>query len=96
MPEPFTARIVIEIAGRLDARRSVELEKVLDAVSGSAIVDCSKLTYISSSALGVLFAAQKRLLDQQHSLTLTCLSAHIREVFSIGRFDTVFKIEERE
>lgn len=96
MTEPFRARIIIEIAGRLDAKRSVELEKVLDAVHGSATVDCSKLGYISSSGLGVLFAAQKRLLDAGHSLTLTCLSAHIREVFSIGRFDTVFKIEETD
>ena len=44
--------------------------------------------------LGLLFATQKRLTDQNRELTLANLNPHIREVFRIAGFDNIFKIDE--
>ena len=44
----------------------------------------------------MLFVAQKRLLERQRELRLINLSPHIREVFNIAGFDTIFSIEEAE
>jgi anti-anti-sigma factor len=87
---------IIELRGRCDAASSHKLEEVLDRLDHSAVVDFRELKYVSSDPLGVLFAAQKRLLASNHELKLVNLSPHIREVFNIAGFDTVFSIEETE
>lgn len=87
---------VIKLQGRCDAASSHKLESVLDGLEDSAVIDFSELSYISSDPLGVLFAAQKRLMDQSKELRLIHLNPHIREVFNIAGFDAVFSIDEPE
>jgi anti-anti-sigma factor len=87
---------VIRLIGRCDAASSYKLERVLEQVDDSAIVDFGELTYISSDPLGVMFVAQKRLIGRNKGLTLVNLSPHIREVFGIAGFDKIFTIEEEE
>lgn len=84
----------IHLEGRLDAAHVVAAKEVFSLVDASCIVDFARLGYISSAGLGVLFATQKRLVDRGEALTLTNLNPHIREVFRIAGFDTIFDIDE--
>jgi len=83
----------VELIGRLDATHELTAETFLDEIETSTKVDCSQLKYIASNGLGLLFAAQKRLSDVGAGLTLINLSPHIREVFRLAGFDTIFVIE---
>jgi anti-sigma B factor antagonist len=83
----------IRISGRLDASHAREAKEVLDGLDGSCTLDFSELEYISSAGLGVLLAAQKRLNDIGHNLTLVNLNRHIRDIFRVAGFDFIFDIE---
>ncbi|MDX1501800.1 MAG: STAS domain-containing protein [Thermoanaerobaculia bacterium] len=89
----FELEIVIRLRGRFDAAQAERVQPRLEAVHTSAVVDFAELTYISSAALGLLFAAQKRLQEAGHELVLVNLSPHVREVFAIAGFDSIFRIE---
>ena len=84
----------IHLRGRFDAARVDEAKAVFARVDDSCTIDFGGLGYISSAGLGLLFATQKRLADNGGALTLTNLNPHIREVFRIAGFDTIFSIEE--
>lgn len=84
---------VIQMIGRLDAAQTEVLECFFETCEDTATVDCAELSYISSAGLGVMFVAQKRLLDHGKTLRLVNLNAHLREVFEIAAFDQVFEIE---
>lgn len=84
---------LIRLVGRLDSAASVGLEQFLEGIKRSAVIDCRRLTYISSDGLGKMFAAQKRLKSLDAALTLRNLTPHIREVFTIAGFHTIFEIE---
>ncbi len=86
-------RGLIRLAGRFDASQVEKAQEVLNAIETSTIVDFGELDYISSAGLGALFAVQKRLSTKQDGLTLRDLNPHIREVFRLAGFDTIFAIE---
>ena len=81
------------LIGRFDAAQTETAMEVLYGLERSTVLDCSRLKYTSSAALGVLFEAQRRLNDIDHTLTLVNLNAHLRELFSIGGFDQILRIE---
>lgn len=93
----FAIRVVdegrIELEGRLDAAQAGKARAVLAEVERSAVLDLAALEYISSAGLGVLFAAQKRLMGTGAGLRLVNLDPHVREVFQIAGFDAVFEID---
>ena len=82
----------IRLEGRLDASRVAEAAAVFEEVTESCTVDCADLSYISSAGLGVLFAAQRRLVEVGAGLRLVNLNRHLREIFQIAGFDRVFDI----
>lgn len=82
----------ILIRGRLDAAQVERARETFDRVQTSCDVDFEELAYISSAGLGLLFATQKRLVDAGQGLRLINLNPHIREVFQIAGFDTIFEI----
>ena len=82
----------ISIRGRLDAAQVERAREVFDLIETSCDVDFEELAYISSAGLGLLFATQKRLVDEGKGLRLLNLNPHIREVFQIAGFDNVFEI----
>jgi len=89
-----TANGTVQLHGRFDAARITTAKEVLCLVDDSCVVDFAGLSYISSAGLGLLFATQKRLVDQGRALTLANLNPHIREVFRIAGFDNIFEIDE--
>ena len=84
---------VVMMSGRLDASQAEKARAVLRTIPESCVIDLSNLEYISSLGLGVLLEAQKRLGDAGQGLTLRNLNEHLREVFHLAGFDSVFKIE---
>ncbi len=82
----------ILLAGRFDAAQTDGARPFFDALDSTTTVRFDKLNYISSAALGILLKTQKRLGESGHGLRLAGLNAHIRDVFHIAGFDTVFEI----
>ncbi|MDH3215892.1 MAG: STAS domain-containing protein [Candidatus Krumholzibacteria bacterium] len=83
----------IQLNGRFDASQADKARAIFGQLTDSAIVDFSRLEYISSAGLGILLGAQKRLVESGKGLKLTNMSQHIREIFRIAGFDRIFEIE---
>jgi anti-sigma B factor antagonist len=83
----------VVMSGRLDASQAEKARAVLKTITESCVLDLADLEYISSLGLGVLLEAQKRLRDRGSGLTLRNLSVHLREVFHLAGFDSVFNLE---
>jgi anti-sigma B factor antagonist len=81
------------LVGRFDAAQTEKAMAVLSNLEETTVLDCSELVYLSSAAYGVLFKAQRRLVDAGHSLKLVNLSPHLREMFEIAGFDQILQIE---
>jgi len=83
----------ILLEGRLDAASVSVARDFLTEIETSARLDFSRLEYIASVGLGVLVAAQRRLMDKGEGLLLAGLSPHLREVLSLAGFEGIFAFE---
>ena len=81
------------LIGRFDAAQAEKAKEFLYGLEESTILDCSQLKFCASAGFGVLFEAQRRLGEAEQSLTLINLSDGLRELFRIGGFDKLMKIE---
>ena len=82
----------VALTGRFDAAQVDRAKSAFASLSGSAVIDFSRLEYISSAGLGVLLATQKRLQDSGAGLKLINVNSHIRDIFHFSGFDQVFEI----
>lgn len=89
-PTPEVTHVTIHIEGRFDASQIAEAEAVLGRVKSSALIDCSKLAYISSAGIGVLLSTYKRLLDTNRTFRLVNVSDRIRNVLTYAGLEGVF------
>lgn len=83
----------IHLKGKFHDAHTREAREILEGLNESCTIDFSDLKYISSSGLGLLLNAQKQLEETGHSLTLTGMSRHVRELFAVTRFDMIFDIK---
>ncbi len=83
----------VTLQGRFDAAQTETASEILDELTGSTTLDFAELDYISSAGLGILLAAQKRLMAGGHALKLIHLNPHIREIFEMAGFTRIFEIE---
>ncbi len=83
----------VELKGRLDASQEGKAREVLDHLSESGTIDFRELQYISSAGLGVLLAAQKRLMGTGHRLRIANMNTHIREIFEMAGFHQIFDLD---
>ena len=84
---------IVTMSGRFDAYAADQARAVLAEISGTCRLDCSELDYIASVGLGILASQQKRLLGDGGELILAGLNPHLREVFSLAGFESVFHLE---
>lgn len=87
----------ITVKGRLDTITSADfmnaaLEKLGDDIVNVAI-DCSELTYISSSGLRVLMTIYKKTAPRGGKLILKNLTPQVGEVLNITGMANLFAIE---
>jgi len=83
----------LQLSGRLDAASVSVARDYLEQVETTTRLDFSDLDYIASVGLGVLIAAQRRLMDSGQGLVLAGLSPHLREVLSLAGFEGFFAFE---
>ena len=88
--------LTIALEGRMDITTAPDLEQVvntsLDGVTG-LVIDCAKLTYISSAGLRVLLLAQKKMSRQGGSMKVIHINDIVMEVFVAMGLADIMTIE---
>ena len=83
----------VVIDGRLDTTTAPDLESFLGEKydgTGSIVIDCEKLSYISSAGLRVLLGAQKK---TKGAMKLINVCELVMEVFEMTGFADILVIE---
>ena len=83
----------VALDGRLDTTTAPEFESFLGENydgTGSIVIDCEKLSYISSAGLRVLLGAQKK---TKGAMKLTNVCELVMEVFEMTGFADILVIE---
>ena len=87
---------IISIQGRLDTITSSELEEWLmmnfTPPAGKAVLDCSKIDYISSAGLRIILNMMKMMKKHAFAFSICCPHEHIKEVFDISGFATLIPV----
>ncbi len=88
---------VITIAGRLDTVSSSDFESaiapVLDSAMENVAIDCSALSYISSSGLRLFLKLQKASGAKGGKLAIRGILPEIKEIFDMTGFTALFLFE---
>jgi anti-sigma B factor antagonist len=69
-----------------------EIEKLVDAGLTKLIVDCAKLSYISSYGLGVLLRLHKRISKRGGDVKICAVSGIVPQALHITKIDQFFQI----
>lgn len=87
---------IIHLHGSLDAYSFPQLERVLNELRASnrsrVILDCSRLEYISSAALGALIGFARRAHEQSGDLKLASVSPKIMSIIELLGFHKILEI----
>ena len=88
----------VTLDGRLDTPASPEvsakLEPVLQDASGTIILDCGRMSYISSSGLRIFLTLRKAAAAAGGKVIVRGLTPEVRSVFMMTGFLNLFQIEE--
>ena len=88
---------VARLIGRLDTPASADvakaLEPLLDAASGVVVLDCTEMTYISSSGLRIFLTVRKAAAEKGGKVIVRHISNEIRGVFMMTGFLNLFEIQ---
>jgi anti-anti-sigma factor len=94
--QPITGGTLLKPAGRIDSGNAAAFEAQLVQAVGTGgsgvVVDMAQLTYISSAGLRSLLVAAKRARPAGGRIILATMSPHIREVFDLSGFSSLFEI----
>lgn len=89
---------IISPVGKLDIIGQKQLEtKLLGMIeqgSNKIVIDCSSLTYVSSSGLRVLLIALKKANSTGGTVRLSAVHDNVREIMVIAGFSSIFNIFE--
>ncbi|MBP5560137.1 MAG: STAS domain-containing protein [Bacteroidales bacterium] len=88
---------VARLVGRLDTAVSQDvssaLQPLMDAASGTVILDCSQMSYISSSGLRIFLGIRKEAAAKGGRVIVRNLPDTIRQVFMMTGFLNLFEIQ---
>lgn len=88
--------LVAKVDGRVDGTNAGEFQKALEAVITEAdrvmILDCEKLSYMSSAGLRVVLLTARSLQRQNSKFAVCSLSEEIGSVFQISGFDRIIPV----
>jgi anti-sigma B factor antagonist len=89
---------VLALDGFLDAHTAPQFEEAIEreihAGRRKIIVNCEKLTYISSAGLGVFMSFIEELREAGGDIKICAVIPKVRQVFEILGFQTLFDIVE--
>jgi anti-sigma B factor antagonist len=88
--------VVLAVRGEIDVATAPRLREQLTTVAGSGaqlcVVDMSAVTFVDSTALGVLVSAAQACREAGGEFRLVATEPHVRKVFTITGLDDVFAI----
>jgi anti-sigma B factor antagonist len=91
-------KVVLAVAGRMDAENAPEFEKNCQSWIGqgitSLVVDVAELEYVSSMGLRSFMSVGKTLQDKGGSLRIARQTGLVKQVFEITRLNSVFPPHE--
>ena len=101
MPVPFSISTVhdgdlaiISLEGAVDAHTAPQFETAVQAAideqKNRIIVDCEKLTYISSAGLGVFMSFIEEVREEGGDIKICGLTEKAKQPFEILGFDSLF------
>ena len=105
MPNPFNVSTsqqngisIIALDGFVDAHTAPQFEAAiqteLDTGHVRIVVDCAKLTYISSAGLGVFMSFVEEVRDQNGDIKIGGLAPKVRHTFEILGFPDLFEMTD--
>lgn len=87
----------VQLIGRLDTPASQDvssqLEPLMSDASGTIVLDCTEMSYISSSGLRIFLSMRKAAASQGGKVIVKNISNDIRQVFMMTGFLNLFEIE---
>jgi anti-sigma B factor antagonist len=101
MPNPFSVQTVnegdlaiIRLEGFVDAHTAPQFEEavqsVIDQGQHRIVVDCEKLTYISSAGLGVFMGFIEEVREHGGDIKICGLSQKVKQPFEILGFESLY------
>ncbi|MBQ9462899.1 MAG: STAS domain-containing protein [Bacteroidales bacterium] len=88
---------IAEFIGRLDTPASPEVAKAVEPLmqdaAGTIILDCTQMSYISSSGLRIFLTLRKASVSNGGRIIIRNISNDIRQVFMMTGFLNLFEIE---
>ena len=88
--------VIACLIGRLDTPASLEIAPQMDElknVDGTLILDCTQLSYISSSGLRIFLTLRKAAAEKGGKIIVRGISNEIRSVFMMTGFLNLFEIQ---
>lgn len=89
--------VVVLLSGRLDTPAAQEIAPQMNELAAEAdrtiILDCSDLSYISSSGLRIFLTLRKAAAEKGGRIVVRQISKEIRSVFMMTGFLNLFEIE---
>lgn len=89
--------VTAHLIGRLDTPASLEITPQMNALAeeagGTVVLDCSELSYISSSGLRIFITLRKAAAAKGGKIIVRNISNEIRSVFMMTGFLSLFEIQ---
>lgn len=107
MPNPFAVQTaqegglsIIKLEGFVDAHTAPQFEttiqKAIDAGQMRLIVNCEKLSYISSAGLGVFMSFIEEIRERGGDIKICGLAPKVKHTFEILGFQDIFEMLDDE
>ena len=96
---PSASTRIVSPSGEIDAHsaprlRGTIVDELQDAAVSHLVVDLSSVSFLDSSALGVLVGTLKRMREREGRLDIVLPGSHARRVFEITALDRVLSLHE--
>ncbi len=92
--------VLVTIDGRIDTTNYNVFENAMNQLFeenvNAILLDCSGLSYISSSGLRVFLTVQKKMMSTGGKFLLFAMQPTIKEIFDISGFSSIFSIFDTE
>ena len=89
--------VTVYLNGRLDTLAAQEVSKQMESLaenaSGTIIMDCTEMSYISSSGLRIFLTLRKAAAEKGGKVIVRGISNDIRSVFMMTGFLNLFEIQ---
>jgi anti-sigma B factor antagonist len=89
-------QVLVVVSGEIDLYTAPQLKEALDAGleagARGLVVDLTEVTFVDSTALGVLIGAAKRLHAADGSLAIVCPNVKVRHIFQVTGLDRVLGV----